>query len=108
MRKAFEFLEVVAEELSVEESRVLTRRDLQLSEEQAPLLDELKEETERATTEEAISAAVAFLGAHFASKGSLPPFEYDELTGRFTATDVEFLTFVKDTRSIRSLGKKSK
>ncbi|MGB8542425.1 MAG: hypothetical protein WCD49_12385 [Candidatus Acidiferrales bacterium] len=108
MRKAFEFFEVIAEELSVEESRVLTRKDLQLNAEQAPLLDELKDEMGSQTTEEAIQSAVQFLAAHFQSKGSQLPFTYDEPTGRFTATDTEFLKFVRDISGIRSLGKRSR
>lgn len=108
MRKAFEFFEVVAEELSVQPTRVLTRKDLQLNPEQAPLLDELKDEVGAQTTEDAIRLTVEFLTAHFQSKGSRLPFAYDDTTGRFTATDVDFLNFVRDISSIRSLGKKSK
>ena len=100
MRKVFEFFEVIAEELSVQPSRVLTRRDLQLNSEQAPLLDELKEELDSQSTEDAIHLAVEFLAEHFQSKGSQLPFAYDDATGRFTATDVEFLNFVKDIRKI--------
>jgi hypothetical protein len=108
MRKVFDFFEVIAEELSVEPTRVLTRKDLQLSSEQAPLLDELKDELETETTEDAIRAAVEFLAQHFQGKGSQLPFTYDETTGRFEATDVEFLEFVRDISNMRSLGKKSK
>jgi hypothetical protein len=108
MRSAFEFFEVIAEELSVEESRVLTRKDLQLNPEQAPLLDELKDEMESQTTEDAIRSAVEHLAVHFQSKGSELPFAYDEPTGRFEATDLEFLRFVRDTSGIRSLGKRSR
>jgi hypothetical protein len=108
MRKAFEFFEVIAEELSVQPSRVLTRKDLQLNPEQAPLLDELKDEMGSQTAEDAIHLAVEFLAKHFHSKGSQLPFAYDEPTGRFTATDLDFLNFVKDISSIRSLGIKSR
>ncbi len=65
MRKVFEFFEVIAEELSVEQSRVLTRKDLQLNSEQAPLLDELKDELGSPSTEDAIRLAVEFLDKHF-------------------------------------------
>jgi hypothetical protein len=108
MRKVFEFFEVLAEELTVQPSRVLTRKDLQVSQEQAPLLDELKDETKAGTTEDAIRKTVAFLKEHFESKGSKLPFSYDEATGRFEATDPEYLLFVRDTSNIRSIGKKSK
>lgn len=108
MYKVFEFFEIVAEELSVQESRVLTRRDLQLNQERAPLLDELKEEMDVESTEAAISAAIKFLTEHFQSKGSQLPFAYHEPTGRFTAIDLDFLKFVKDMISIRTIGKKSR
>jgi hypothetical protein len=108
MEKVFEFFEIIAEELSVQESRVLTRKDLQLNQEYAPLLDELKDEIDIETTEEAIRQAVQFLTLHFKSKGSQLPFAYDEPTARFEATDATFLKFVKDTRNIRSLREKAK
>jgi hypothetical protein len=108
MRKAFDFFEVIAEELSVQPSRVLTRKDLQLNPDQAPLLDELKDEMDSQTTQDAIRLVVEFLATHFKSKGSQLPFDYDDVTGRFTATDLEFLNFVRDISGIRSLGKKSR
>jgi hypothetical protein len=108
MHRVFEFFEIVAEELSVQESRVLTRKDLQLNQEHAPLLDELKDEMDVESTEEAIRAAVKFLTQHFQSKGSRLPFDYDEPTARFVATDATFLKFVRDTKNIRTLPKKSK
>jgi len=108
MRRVFEFFEVVAEELSVQESRVLTRKDLQINPEQAPLLDELKEELKAGTTEEAIRKAVDSLTDHFRIRGSQLPFTYTEDTGRFEATDLDFLQFVRNISNIRTIGKKSK
>jgi hypothetical protein len=108
MQKIFEFFEVIAEELSVQPSRVLTRKDLQLNEEHAPLLDELKDEMDVESTEEAIRAAVDRLRNHFQSKGSQLPFDYDDATARFVATDPAFLEFVRDISNIRTLSKKSK
>jgi hypothetical protein len=108
MQKIFEFFEVIAEELSVQPSRVLTRKDLQLNQEHAPLLDELRDELDAESTEEAIRAAVEFLAEHFQSKGSQLPFAYDESTARFEATDAAFLKFVRDTRNMRSLRQKAK
>src|SRR5581483_12211822 len=99
----FEFFETIAEELSGEESRVITRADLQIRDEDSPLLDDLKREMKAASTEEAIELAVEALRRHFQSKGSALPFEYDSETGRFTATDLEYLEFVKDMSSIRSI-----
>jgi hypothetical protein len=108
MQKVFEFFEIVAEELSVQESRVLTRKDLQLNQEHAPLLDELKDEMDVESTEEAIRRAVRFLTQHFQGKGSRLPFAYEEVTARFVASDTAFLEFVRDTSNMRTLARKSK
>jgi hypothetical protein len=104
----FEFFEAIAEELAREPSRVLTRNDLQLDDEHSTLLDGLKQFTRTATSEEAIIKAVDFLAAHFSSKGSRLPFTYESETGRFTAQDRDYLTFVNQISNIRSLGKKSR
>jgi hypothetical protein len=104
----FEFFEVVAEELAAEESRVLTRSDLQIRDEDSPLLDELKREMKAKSTEEAIARAVAALKEHFEAKGARLPFDYDPASGRFTARDREYLTFIKDMSSIRSISKRSR
>jgi hypothetical protein len=104
----FEFFEIVAEELCAGQSRVLTRANLEVHDQQAPVLDELKSEMGASTTEDAIRLAVGKLQQHFAGKGSALPFEYDALTGRFTALDRDFLTFIKQMRQIRSLGKRSR
>jgi hypothetical protein len=104
----FEFFEIVAEELCVESSRVLTRADLQIRDNDAPLLDDLKREMKAESTDQAIELAVERLRSHFEGKGSRLPFEYQPATGRFTALDQDFLIFVKDMSSIRSIGKRSR
>jgi hypothetical protein len=104
----FEFFEVVADELSTEPSRVLTRSDLQIRDEDSPLLDELKREMQANSAEEAIKRAVAALKTHFEEKGAHLPFDYEAETGRFTATDLQFLAFIKDMSSIRSMAKRSR
>lgn len=104
----FEFFEVIAEELAAENSRVITRADLQVRDEESPMLDELKREMKAASTEEAIERAVDKLRTHFEAKGAKLPFAYDSDTGRFTATDSDFLAFVKDMSSIRSIGKRAR
>jgi hypothetical protein len=104
----FEFFEVVAEELATEDSRVLTRSDLQIRDEDSPLLDELKREMKANSTEDAITRAVAALKVHFEAKGAQLPFEYDSAIGRFTARDQEYLTFIKNMSSIRSIGRRSR
>jgi hypothetical protein len=103
----FDFFETIAEELSAEESRVITREDLVGEDEQSALLDSLKREMKAGSTEEAMISAVNALCTHFEAKGARLPFDYDPATGRFTATDREFLAFVKDMSSIRSIGKRS-
>jgi len=103
----FAFFEVVAEELCSEPSRVITREDLRVSDENAPLFDELKEETNSPTTEQAIRVAVTSLDRHFREKGSVLPFSYDPASGRFDAVDMLFLQFIRQMSSIRSIGTRS-
>jgi hypothetical protein len=103
----FAFFEVVAEELCSEPSRVITREDLQVSEENATLFDELKNETNSPTTEQAIRVAVTTLDSHFREKGSTLPFSYDPESGRFDAVDTPFLQFIKQMSNIRSIGTRS-
>jgi hypothetical protein len=105
---SFEFFEVIAEELSAEPSRVITREELEIGDERSPLLESLKREMKAAGTEEAIQKAVEELRLHFQTKGARLPFDYEVATGRFTATDRAFLAFVKDMSSIRSIGKRSR
>lgn len=104
----FEFFEAIAEELCSEPSRVITRSGFQLNEEQAPLLDNLKEETKSATSEQAMQAAIAKLDKHFKSKHSTIPFKYTVETGFFEALDLPFLQFIMQMRNIRSIGKRSR
>jgi hypothetical protein len=104
----FEFFEVVAEELCVDPSRVLTRDDLEVRNEEDPLLDELQDQMDSASTAEAIEKAVSALEEHLKGRGSKLPFSYDPTTGRFDAIDRDFLEFVKEMRSIRSVGKRAR
>jgi hypothetical protein len=103
----FEFFEVIAEELSSEPSRVITRKELQISDEEVPLLDNLEREMKAGSTQEAMSKAVEELREHFEGKGAMLPFDFDPATGRFTAMDGEFLEFIKEMHDIRSIGKRS-
>jgi len=104
----FRFFEVVADELSAKASRVLTRENLRISDEESPLLDELREEMEAASSEAAMECAVEQLKEHFSEMVSNLPFTYERGTGTFRATDSEFLAFVKDMSDIRSIGKRSR
>jgi len=104
----FLFFEVIADELGVEPSRVITRSDLQLNAEHAPLLDDLKAELNVSNSRMAIQKAVEALKEHFAGKGADLPFSYDENSGRFTAVDNNYLEFVRLMSNIRSIGKRSK
>ncbi|MBI3895832.1 MAG: hypothetical protein HY313_07850 [Acidobacteria bacterium] len=104
----FKFFEVVAEELCSQESRVLTRSNLQVNEEQAPLLDDLRRELSASSTEKAMRLATQELKNHFKGKGSPLPFDYNPQDGRFTAVDTDFLNFVKAMKEIRTLRDKSR
>lgn len=103
----FAFFETVAEELSSEPSRVITRADSRLGDDDAPLFDELKIETRTSSSEDAIRAAVDWLDNHFRGKGSFLPFSYDPGSGRFTAVDATFLQFIERMKNIRTIGKRS-
>jgi hypothetical protein len=85
-----------------------TRDELQQREEQASILEDLRDEVGAETTDGAIQSAVARLRDHFDGRGARSPFEYDEATGQFTAVDNDFLAFVKIARNIRSLPKRSR
>jgi hypothetical protein len=104
----FEFFEVVAEDLCVEDSRVITREDLAARDDSAPLLDDLKREMKAASSDEAIRLAVEILDRHFAERGSRTPFAYDPDTGRFTASDHVFLAFIVAMNEIRGLRERAK
>ena len=104
----FEFFEIIAEELAAEESRVITREDLVGEDEQSALLDGLKREMKASSSEEAMRSAIEALRAHFEAKGAQLPFSYETATGRFIATDRDFLAFVKEMSNIRSNAKFSR
>ena len=72
----FDFFEVVAEELAATGSRVITRADLRIDDEESPLLDDLKQEMKAGSTEEAIQLAIGQLDKHFKAKGAKMPFNY--------------------------------
>jgi hypothetical protein len=72
------------------------------------MLENLKRYMKAGTTEDAIQNATEALREHFAGKSSALPFSYEPGSGRFSAIDRDFLTFVKDMSSIRSLGKRSR
>jgi hypothetical protein len=105
----FEFFEVVAEELCLNTSRVITRDDLEVrGGDDSQLLIDLQKQMKVATAPEAIAKAISALRMHFQGKGADLPFEYDQQTGRFRATDLDFLVFVREMRNMRSIGKRSR
>lgn len=104
----FEFFEALADELTVAPTRVITREVFKINDEESPLLDELKKEMKAASTTEAITKAVEALQKHFVARDARLPFEYDPVSGRFTALDTDYLSFVKEMSGIRSIGKRSK
>lgn len=105
----FEFFESIAEELSDTESKVITREDFSINDDgDSPLLEELMKVLKAPGLDDTIPRAVKKLQEHFELKGSRLPFEYVPATGRFTATDAEFLSFVNKMKNIRSIGKRSR
>lgn len=104
----FEFFESVAEELTLEESRVLTPSDFDAQGDRGSILDDLREELDVLTNEEAMHEAVELLKKHFEERGSSLPFSYERQSGRFKAVDKEYLQFVTDIREIRGQGKSAK
>jgi hypothetical protein len=104
----FEFFEIIAEELSDASSTVITQDDLRPKNKESVLLEQLTKQMRAGNADDAIERAVKALQQHFTSKGSKLPFGYDARTGQFTATDPEFLEFVKEMSSIRSISKRSR
>jgi hypothetical protein len=104
----FDFFETIADELAQNPSRVITREALQMADDESPILDALKAEMGVATSAEAIAGAMDELRLHFESKGADLPFTHDPVSGRFTAVDTDFIDFVREMKSIRSIGKRSK
>ncbi|TSA16615.1 hypothetical protein D4R75_13285 [bacterium] len=104
----FEFFEVVAEELSAAQLKVITHGDLQTNEADSPLLAALMKELKTLSMEDTVRGAVKKLESHFKAKGAKLPFEYLPDMGRFTAVDSEFLSFVNEMRGIRTIGKRSR
>lgn len=103
----FEFFEIVAEELSVEASRVITPEDLEGKNDISSHVDELVIDLSAHGSTDVIPLAVAQLAEHFKVRGAKLPFEYDPDTGRFTAVDTKFLEFISQMKEIRSIGKRS-
>src|ERR1700675_4235949 len=96
----FELFEMIAEELTLEESRVLTASDFDPEGDNAGALDELREELKLLTKTQAIKEAVKLLEKHFKEHGSRLPFDYDAQTSRFKALDKEYLRFVTEIKEI--------
>jgi hypothetical protein len=104
----FEFFEMIAEELTLEESRVLTANDFDPEGDDASVLDELRQHLKLLTRDDAMKEGVKRLEQHFKARGSRLPFTYDAPTSRFTAVDKEYLKFVTEIREIRGQGKSAK
>jgi len=104
----FEFFEVIAEELTATPSRVITNEDFRINDKDSPLLENLMKELKAVGPEDAFRSTVVKLEEHFNGKGAKLPFEYLPETGRFTATDPEFLSFVNDMRGMRTIGKRAR
>lgn len=105
----FEFFEFIAEELSTSDSKVITCEDFRINDDgDSPLLEALMKDLKATGLDDTIPRAVKTLQEHFESKDAQLPFEYAQETGRFTARDSEFLSFVNNMRNMRSIGKRSR
>jgi hypothetical protein len=104
----FQFFEMVAEELTLEQSRVLTSADFDPAGNDSSVLDELRDELRVLTNDQAIREAVQRLTDHFEARGSRLPFSFDAATSRFQATDLEYLKLTAQMREIRGEGKNAK
>jgi len=104
----FEFFEVIAEELSAAPNTIITQDDLRPKNIDSILLEGLTKQMGAANAADAIDRAVDSLRKHFESKESTLPFNYDSATGQFGATDPDFLAFVKEMSSIRSISTRSR
>ncbi len=104
----FDFFEMIAEELTLEESRVLTATDFDPEGNNASVLDELRVELNVLTNDDAIQEAVKLLGKHFEDRGSRLPFSYEPQSNRFKALDKDYLRFVTEIKQIRGQGKNAK
>ena len=104
----FEFFEIIASELNNEASRVITSSDLAAKGEVSSLLEDLKAEMGKTNTDEAIKEAIVLLKKHFKERSAQLPFEYDSLTGRFSTLDTDYIKFISEMVSIRSVGKRSR
>ena len=104
----FEFFEIIAYELNNEPTRVITSMDLTAKGEVSSLLEDLKTEMRKANIDEAIKEAVVLLEKHFEDRSSNLPFRYDHSTGRFSSLDHDYIEFITEMVSIRSVGKRSR
>jgi hypothetical protein len=104
----FEFFEIIAVELSGTESKVITDEDFRINKDVSPLSEVLMKKLKAASVEATIPCAVNELQKHFEAKGANLPFSYDSQTGRFTATDSEFLSFVTEMKDMRSISNRSR
>jgi hypothetical protein len=104
----FNLFEMIAEELTLEESRVLAASDFDPEGNEASVLDELRTELKLLSRDEALKEGVNGLELHFKGRGSRLPFMFDAPTSRFTALDKDYLKFVTEIKEIRGQGKNSK
>ncbi len=104
----FEFFEIVVQELNTSKSRVITALELSERGKSSSLIDDLKVLTKASDSEDAIGKSVLLLENHFLGKGSSLPFSFDNATKRFDSLDDNYLKFINEMISIRSVGKRSK
>jgi hypothetical protein len=102
-RPAFELFESICVQLRDAQQFVLTERALPAS-----LTAELKRAFRQPVFEDALQSSIAWLTAHFDTKGSRLPFSYEHETGVIGSLDGEFAQFVREMLQIRATGKQSK
>ncbi len=102
-----EFLEIIAEELVSTSPIYLTAASLS-AQGHSSILDDLQKKLKVTTGNDAITSAVNELTTHFQDKDARLPFDFDVATAKFTALDLDYLTFITDMKAIRTIGKHSR
>lgn len=92
----FELFETICQELEARGTTVFTRDEVN-----AGVMADLKDYYNETQDQVAFKAALSNLIDHFKLKNSQLPFQFNEQTGEFAATDPEYITFVAKVVSKR-------
>lgn len=99
----FDLFEEICAELSDQQESVLIDDDFSPA-----TLQSVKQWAKQTATTSAVAKALNYLHKHFEARGSALPFSYDLTTGRVTVLNREFIDFVSDAQSQRSIPKESR